>query len=75
MEVQSDVALLVILRYCLLTRSGDMFANISSEKVHPMHRLTRGDVAFSGGTRQLEFVHWREADKVGSFWGHKGDQE
>ena len=63
------------LSYFLLTRSDEMFAN-SSGVVHSVHCLTRRDVAFFAGDTQLEYLHWRQADRIEiHFRGHKGDQE
>jgi len=62
------------LSYFLITRSDEIFAS-GSGKVHLVHCLTRKDVAFFSGKVQLDFVHWRRADKVEiRFRGHKGDQ-
>ncbi|CAB1109801.1 unnamed protein product [Ectocarpus sp. CCAP 1310/34] len=62
------------LSYFFITRSDEMFAN-SSGVVHPVHCLTRRDVAFFRGSRQLEYMHWQQADRVEiRFRGHKGDQ-
>ena len=48
----------------------------SSGSVHPAHRLTRRDDAFSRGDNQLEYMNWRQADRIEvQFRGHKGDQE
>ena len=63
------------LSYFLITRSDEMFA-ASSGRVHPAHCLTRRDVAFFRGDRQLAYIDWRQADKIEvHFRGHKGDQE
>ena len=63
------------LSYFLIARADEMFA-ASSGTVHPAHCLTRGDVAFFRGDSQLEYVNWRQADKIEvQFRGHKGDQE
>ena len=62
------------LSYFLIARSDEIFAS-SSGVAHPAHCLTRKDVAFFSGNNQLEYVHWRQADKVEkTFRGHKGDQ-
>ena len=59
----------------LLTPSDEMFAG-SSGVAHPVHCLTRKDVALFSGETQLEFVHGRRADKMEvHFRGHKGDQD
>ena len=43
--------------------------------VHQVHCLSRGDVAFYSGRKQLPFLRWREVDSVEiRFRGHKGDQ-
>lgn len=63
------------LSYFLIARADEMFAN-SSGVVHPAHCLTRQDVAFFQGDRQLQYLHWRQADRIEvRFRGHKGDQE
>ena len=51
------------LSYFLIARSDEIFAN-SSGVAHPVHCLTREDVAFFSGNAQLEYVHWRQADKM-----------
>ena len=51
------------LSYFLISRSDEIFAR-SSGVAHPVHCLTRKDVAFFSGNNQLECVHWRQADKV-----------
>ena len=59
----------------LIARSDEIFAS-SSGVAHPAHCLTRKDVAFFSGNNQLEYAHWRQADKVEiNFRGHKGDQD
>ena len=59
----------------LLARSDEMFA-ADSGAVHSAHCLTRGDVAFYAGSTQLEYMRWRQADRVEvRFKVHKGDQE
>lgn len=40
-----------------------MFAG-SSEAAHPVHCFMRRDVAFLSGNTQLEYVQWRQADKI-----------
>ena len=63
------------LSYFLIARSDEIFAS-SSGVAHHAHCLTRKDVAFFSGNNQLEYVHWRQADKVEiNFKGHKGDQD
>ena len=61
--------------YFLLTRSDEMFASTAGV-VHRVHCLTRGDVAFFSGDKQLEYRQWRQADMMEIlFRGHKGDQK
>ena len=44
--------------------------------VHPVHCLTRGDVAFFATGTQLRDTRGQQPDKVEvRFKGHKGDQE
>ena len=63
------------LSYFLITRADEMFAS-SAGVVHPVHCLTRRDVAFFQGSQQLEYRHWRQADRIEvRFRGHTGDQE
>ena len=63
------------LSYFLIARSDEIFAS-SSGVAHHAHCLTRKDVAFFSGNNQLEYVHWRQADKVEiNFRGHKGDHD
>ena len=63
------------LSYFLIARSNEIFAS-SSAVAHLVHCLTRKDVAFFTGNNQLEYVHWRQADKVEiNLRGHKGDQD
>ena len=67
--------LCLCLSYFLLARSDEMFA-ADSGAIHSVHCLTRGDVAFYADGTQLEYLRWRQADKVEvRFTGHKGDQE
>ena len=59
----------------LISRSDEIFVS-SSGVAHPVHCLTRKDVAFFSGNNQLEYVHWRQADKMEmNFRGHKRDQD
>ena len=63
------------LRYFLIARSDEIFAS-SLGVAHPVHCLTRKYVAAFSGNNQLEYVHWRQADKMEiNFRGHKGDQD
>lgn len=63
------------LSYILIARADEMFAT-SSGTVHPAHCLTRRDVVFSRGDRQLAYLHWRQTDRIEvQFRGPKGDQE
>ena len=63
------------LSYFLIAQSDEIFAG-SSGIAHPVHCLTRKDIAFFSGNNQLEYVHWRQADKMEiNFRGHKGDQD
>jgi len=51
-----------------------MFAS-DAGVVHATHRLTRGQVAFRRGDRQLECLEWRQADSVEvMFRAHGADQ-
>lgn len=60
--------------YFVITLSDEVFAS-SSGAVHPAHCITRGDVAFYSGDRQLGRSTWKEADRGEvRFRGHKGDQ-
>ena len=59
----------------MIARSDEIFAS-SSGVAHPAHCLTRKDVAFGSGNRQLEYVHGRHADKVEmNVRGQKGNQD
>ena len=59
----------------MIAQSDEVFAS-SSGVVHPAHNLTRKDVAFLSGNRQLEHVHGRHADKGEmNVRGQKGDQD
>ena len=63
-------------RYFLIARSDEIIIARSSGVAHPVYCLTGKDVAFFSGNNQLEYVHWRQADKMGiNFRGHKGDQD
>ena len=63
------------LSFSLIARSDEIFAS-SSGVAHPVHCLTRKDVALFSGNNQLEYVHWRQADIAEkNFRGHKGDQD
>ena len=67
--------LCLCLSYFLMTRSDEMFA-VDSGVVHPVHCLTRGDVAFFATGTQLRNTRGQQPDKVEvRFKGHKGDQE
>ena len=57
------LCLCLCLRYFLLARSDEMFAT-DSGAVHRVHCLTRGDVAFNDDVTQLEYLRWRQADRV-----------
>ena len=59
----------------MITRSDEIFAS-SSRVAHPVHCLTRKDVALFFGNNQLEYVHWRQVDNMEiNFRGHQGDQD
>ena len=59
----------------LITRSDEIFAN-DSGVAHAAHCLTRGDVVFFAGDRQLNDLQWRQADRLQvRFSGHKGYQD
>ena len=63
------------LSYFLIARSDEIFAS-SSRGAHPVHCLTRKDVAFFFGNNQLECVHWRQADNMEiNFRGHKENRD
>lgn len=48
----------------------------TSGKAHPVHCLTRQDVAFSAGVSQWDNVQWQRAEKSEiDFRGHKGNSE
>ena len=50
--------------------------DLCSGVAHPVHCLTRKDIALFSGNNQLEYVHWRQADKMDiNFRGHKGNQD
>ena len=67
--------LALYLSYFLLARSDEMFA-ADSGAAHSVHCLTRGGVAFYADGTQLEYMQWRQADRVDvRFKGHEGDQE
>lgn len=60
--------------YFFLLRSEEMFAS-DKGVIHPFHCLTRGQIAFRSGERQLEYMDWPKADSVEVlFPGHKADQ-
>lgn len=60
--------------FFFLVQSDEMFAS-DGGVVHPVHCLTREQVAFRRGDHQLSYVDWREADAVEVlFRGHKADQ-
>ena len=59
---------------CFLIARSDEIVASSSGVAYSVHCLTRKDVAFFSGNNQLEYVHWRQADKMEiNFRGHKGD--
>ena len=60
------------LGYLFVARSNEIFASVSGV-VHPVHFLTRGDVALYAGGRQLGSLQWHQATSIDvSFRGHKG---
>ena len=73
---EGEVFLLCLcLSYFLMTRSDEIFA-ADSGVVHPVHCLTRGDVAFFATGTQLRDTRGQQPDKVEvRFKGHKGDQD
>ena len=57
-----------------MERSDEIFAS-STEEVHPVHCLTRKDVALYKGERRLASLQWHQASSIEvRFRGHKGDQ-
>lgn len=62
------------LGYFLAARSDEIFAS-DAGIAHPIHCLTRRDVAFFSGPQQLTFLQRHRATHVEfRFRGHKGDQ-
>ena len=60
--------------YFFLLRADEMFAS-DKGVVHPVHCLTRGQIAFRRGDRQLEYMDWSEAESVEVLYrGHKADK-
>ena len=58
-----------------MTRSDEMFG-ADSGVVHPVHCLTRGDVAVFATDTQLRDTRGQQPDKVEVWYkGHKGDQD
>ena len=55
--------LCLYLSYFLLTQPDEMFS-ADSGAVHSMHCLARGDVAFYADGTQLQYMRWRQADRV-----------
>lgn len=63
------------LSFHLLARSDEMFASASGS-VHPVHCLTRDDVALYDGDEELPFGKWHLATRAVIYYrGHKGDPE
>ena len=62
------------LGYFFVARSDEIFASPAGA-VHPVHCLTRRDVALYKGERRLTSLQWHQATSiVVRFRGHKGDQ-
>ena len=57
------VFMCLCLSYFLLARSNEIFS-ADSGAVHSMHCLARGDVAFYADGTQLQYMRWRQADRV-----------
>ena len=51
------------LSYFVLARSDEMLAT-DSGAVQSVHCLTRGDIAFYADGTQLQYMRWRQADRV-----------
>ena len=57
-----------------VARSDEIFASPTGA-VHPVHCLTRRDVAMYKGERRLTSLQWHQATSIEvRFRGHKGDQ-
>ena len=62
------------LGYFFVARSDEIFASPAGA-VHPVHCLTRRDVALYKGERRLTWLQWHQAISIDvGFRGHKGDQ-
>ena len=62
------------LGYFFVARSDEIFASPAGA-VHPVHCLTRRDVALYKGERRLASLQWHQATSIEvRFRGHKGDQ-
>ena len=62
------------LGYFFVARSDEIFASPAGS-VHPVHCLTRRDVALYKGERRLTSLRWHQATSIKvRFCGHKGDQ-
>ena len=60
--------------FFLIARADELFASVAGT-VHPVHCLTRGDVAPYAGERRLSLLQWHQATRIDvRFRGHKGDQ-
>ena len=60
--------------FFLVARSDEIFASPTGV-VHPVHCVTRGDVALYAGGRRLAPLRWHQATSIEvRFRGHKGDQ-
>ena len=60
--------------YFFVARSDELFASPAGA-VHPVHCLTRRDVALYKGERWLTSLQWHQATSIEvRFRGHKGDQ-
>lgn len=65
----------LLLCYFVGARAHEIFQS-DRGVVHPIHCLTRIDIAFFDGGRQLEQAEWRRATRTEiRFRGHKGDQD
>ena len=62
------------LGYFFVARPDEIFASPAGA-VHPVHCLTRRDVALCRGERRLTSLQWHQATSIEvRFRGHKGDQ-
>ena len=66
--------LLLALSYFFVARSDEIFASPTGV-VHPVHCLTRRDMALYKGERRLTSLQWHQATSIEvRFYGRKGDR-